>query len=153
MLHQAVHVIGLVGGVGDEGVQLSVLLRDRGEIGFYVVDRRLVEVVARQVGQQRAHVVEGVGLIRGHVVGDARLGVVRVGSAELLEGDVLAGHGLDDVRAGDEHVRGLVDHDDEVGDGGGVDGTTRARAHDERDLRDHAGCLHVAVEDLAVEAQ
>ena len=77
-------------------------------------------------------------LVGAHVVRDAGLGVVRARAAELLELDVLAGDRLDDVGAGDEHVRGLVDHDDEVGDGGGVDGAAGARAHDQRDLRDDA---------------
>ena len=78
---------------------------------------------------------------------------MRVRTAQFLEGDILTRHRLDDIRAGDEHVRGLVDHDDEVCDGGGVDGSSGARAHDERDLRDDARGLHIAVEDLAVQAQ
>lgn len=44
-----------------------------------------------------------------------------VGAAEFLHGDVFTGDGLDDVGSGDEHLAGLVDHDDEVGQGGGVD--------------------------------
>jgi hypothetical protein len=78
---------------------------------------------------------------------------VRAGAAELLERDLLAGHRLDDVGPGDEHVRGLVDHDDEVGDRGGVDRPARARSHDQRDLRDDARGVHVALEDLRVQAQ
>ena len=73
--------------------------------------------------------------------------------AELLELDLLAGHRLDHLGAGDEHVRGLLDHEDEVGHGGGVDGAAGARAHDQADLRDHAGALDVADEDVAVGAQ
>ncbi len=84
---------------------------------------------------------------------DPRLGVVGHRSAELLELHLLAGHGLDHVGAGDEHVRGLLHHEDEVGHGGRVDGAARARAHDQRDLRDHAGALHVAHEHVAVGAE
>jgi len=72
---------------------------------------------------------------------------------ELLHGDVLAGDGLDDARAGDEHLGGLVDHDDEVGEGGGVDVAAGRRAHDQRDLRDDAGGEGVAAEDLRVQAE
>ena len=86
-------------------------------------------------------------------MGVARLGVVGAGAAELLHRDVLAGDGLDDVGAGDEHVGGAVDHDREVGDRGGVDVPAGAGAHDQRDLRDDAGGVHVAAEDLAVEAE
>ena len=81
------------------------------------------------------------------------LAVVRACAAELVEADVLAGDRLDDVGTGDEHVRGLVDHHGEVGDGGGVDRAAGARAHDQRDLRDDAGGQDVAAEDLAVEAE
>ncbi len=86
-------------------------------------------------------------------MGVARLGVVGARAAEVLHRDVLAGDGLDDVGTGDEHRRGLVDHDREVGDGGGVDVAAGAVAHDHRDLRDDAGGVHVAAEDLAVQAE
>ena len=118
-----------------------------------VVHDRLVEVVLRQERQQRLDVLDRVVLVGGHVVAVARLGVVGARAAEVLHRDVLAGDGLDHVGAGDEHLRGLVDHDREVGDGGGVDVAAGAVAHDHRDLRDHARGVHVALEDLAVEAE
>ena len=86
-------------------------------------------------------------------MGVARLGVVGPGAAEVLHRHVLAGDGLDDVGSGDEHRGGLVDHDREVGDGGGVDVAAGAVAHDHADLRDDARGVHVASEDLAVEAE
>ena len=116
-------------------------------------DRRVVEVVLRQVGEQRLGVLQGVVLVGAHVVGVARLGVVGPGAAELLHRDVLAGDGLDHVGTGDEHVGGAVDHDREVGDRGGVDVAAGAGAHDQADLRDHAAGVDVALEDLAVEAE
>ncbi len=70
---------------------------------------------------------------------DTGLDHVGVGAAEVFHRDVLAGDGLDDVGAGDEHLAGLVDHDDEVGQRGGVDVTAGGGAHDQRDLRDDAG--------------
>ena len=83
----------------------------------------------------------------------ARFRHVGLGAAEFLHGDVLAGDGLDDVGSGDEHLAGLVDHDHEVGQRGGVDVPAGRGAHDQGDLRDHAGGLDVVVEDLAVEPQ
>ena len=62
----------------------------------------------------------------------------------------LAGGGVDDVRAADEHVGVLPRHDDEIREGGRVGGAAGAGAGDDRDLRDHAGEQHVAEEDLAV---
>ncbi len=122
-------------------------------IGVVVEPRALVEVVLRQVGEQRLHVLERVVLVGAHVVGVARLGVVGARAAEVLHRDVLAGDGLDHVGPGDEHRGGLVDHHGEVGDGRGVDVATGAVAHDHRDLRDDARGVHVAAEDLAVQAE
>jgi hypothetical protein len=50
-------------------------------------------------------------------------------------------------------VAGAVDHHREVGDRGRVHRSTRTRAHDQRDLRDHPGAAHVADEDLAIEPE
>ena len=76
--------------------------------------------------------------------------VVGHGAAELVLGDLFVGDGLDDVGAGDEHVGGVVDHEDEVGDGGRIDGSAGAGAHDGGDLRDDAGGEGVAQEDVGV---
>ena len=78
---------------------------------------------------------------------------MRRGAAELLERDLLAGDGLHDLGAGDEHVRGLLDHQHEVGHRGRVDGAARAGPHDQADLRDDPGGLDVAPEDLRVPTQ
>src|SRR5665811_112266 len=76
-----------------------------------------------------------------------------MGAAQFFHRDVFAGDGLDDVRSGDEHVRRLVDHDREIGDGRRVDVTTGARAHNERDLGDDARGVHIPTEDFAVQAE
>src|SRR2546427_7702010 len=70
--------------------------------------------------------------------------------AEILERDILAGHGLDYFGTGDEHVRGPLRHDDEVRHGGAVHGASRARTEDRADLRDDPGCEDVSEEDLRV---
>ena len=75
------------------------------------------------------------------------------GPAELLERHLFAGDRLDHVGTGDEHVRLLPDHEDEVGHGRRVDGAARARPEDHADLGHHAGRQHVAVEDAAVAGQ
>jgi hypothetical protein len=152
-----VHVVRLVGRVRDQRVQLKVFLgevvldgarvRRRGQA------RGLGATVARQVAEQFLDVLQRVFFVGGDVVRDARLGHVGVGAAEILHGHVFAGDCLDHVRAGHEHLAGLVDHHGEVGQRGGVDVAACGRAHDQRDLRDHAGRLHVAVEDFGVQAE
>ncbi|MPM58240.1 hypothetical protein SDC9_105071 [bioreactor metagenome] len=118
-----------------------------------LVDGGVLEVVLRQVGDQLADVLESVGLIDRQIVGVARLGVVGTATAEFLHRDVLAGHRADDLGAGDEHLTGLVDHDDEVGECRRIDVAAGSRAHDHADLRDDSGGLHISQEDVAVGTQ
>ena len=113
----------------------------------------LGEVVVGKVAEQCPGVVESIVLVASQVVRDAGLLVVGESAPQLLHADILTRDGLDHVGSGHEHLAGLVDHDDEVGEGGGVDGAARSRAHDDRDLGDDAGCMGVATEDLAVLAQ
>ena len=129
------HVVGLIRRIRDQGVQFEVL------VGEVVLDctrvrrrgsaRRLAEVVGRQIAQQLADIVEGILLAGGDVVRGAGLGHVGLSATEFLHGDVLTGDGFDDVRSGDEHLAGLVDHDDEVGQRGGVHVSARRRTHDQ----------------------
>ena len=144
------HVVRLGGDVGDDRRQLRLgAVRGVGRRH----ERRGVEVVLRQVGEELAHHLQAVLLgVRGEV-GDARPRGVALGPAELLHGDVLAGDGLDDLRAGDEHVARLAHHEDEVGDRGAVDGAAGGRAHDHGDLRDDPARADVAEEDVGVAAE
>ena len=126
-------------------------------VGILAVDRirrrgvrRRVAVVLREEGDEVARLLETRLLVRCREVRDTRFRRVRRGTAELLEAHVLPGHRLHDVGPGDEHVRGLLDHEHEVGDRGRVDSASRTRAHHERDLRHDPGRLHVAPEDLCV---
>ena len=86
-------------------------------------------------------------------MGDTGLRRMSAGAAELLEGDVLAGHGLHDVGPGDEHVRRPLGHQHEVGHRRRVHRAAGAGTEDERELWDHAGCLDVAPEDLGVSSE
>src|SRR5216683_4946976 len=83
-------------------------------------------------------------------MGDAAGGVVGHRAAELLLGDFLVRDGLDDVGAGDEHVRGFACHEDEIGDGWGVDGAAGTRAHDGANLRDDSAGKRIAQENIGV---
>ena len=78
---------------------------------------------------------------------------MRHGATKLIFGDLFEGHGLDYVRPGNKHVRSLVDHQHEVGDGRRIDGTSGAWSHDRRNLRNHAAIQRVAQENVGIPRQ
>src|SRR6266849_2008958 len=141
------HVVGLV----------RVLRDDRGErrvapVGGVLGGNhgRVVQVVGGHEGEQLAHRGERLGLVGALEVRDAAPRVVRVGAAQLLLRHLLVRHGADHVGTGDEHVAGVLHHEDEVGHGGGVDRAAGPRTHDAGDLRDDARGEHVAEKDVGV---
>ena len=71
-------------------------------------------------------------------------------AAEFFERHVLARHRLHHIGSGDEHVRGLAHHEDEVGHRWRIDGATGTGPEDDRDLRHDARRLHIASEDAAI---
>ena len=150
------HVVRLVRRVRDQRVEFPVGLCDLqagpGVTGR-VQHRRIVEVVGGQVGQQFPGEFQAVVLVLGLVVRDPGLGVVRAGAAQFLEAHFLPGHRLDHIRAGDEHVRGALDHQREIGDGGGVHGASGARPHDQGYLGDDARRGDVAEKNLGEQPQ
>ncbi len=158
------HEVAVVDDMADDRLDVVGLRRrvrdDRVELGRAAVagvvgahDRHGLEVVLRQEREQVAGLVAERVLVVGDEVGDARALRVRVGAAEVLERDLLAGDRAHDLGPGDEHVRGAARHQHEIGDRRRVDRPARARAHDERDLRDHAGGHDVAPEDLGVASE
>ena len=86
-------------------------------------------------------------------MGGAALRVVGHRPAELVLRHLLVGDRANDVGPGDEHVARPLDHHREVGDGRRIDGSTGARPHDGRELRDDAGSERVAQEDVRVAGQ
>lgn len=75
------------------------------------------------------------------------------GATEVLGVDILARDGLDDLRAGEKHIAGLLLHEDEVGEGRRIDRATGAGAEDGGDLGNDARGKDVALEDLAIARQ
>ena len=59
---------------------------------------------------------------------------MHVCTAELFKADLFVRDGFDDIWPGDEHVRGVLDHEDEIGDRRRVDRAASAGAHDQRDF-------------------
>ena len=151
-----VHVVRLVRRVRDQGVEFEIFLVQ----GMSPRCRRPPQVRAGAgprcgccwAGTTAARGRSRGVLVGGDIAGGTRLGHVGVRAAQFFHRHLLAGDGLDDVGAGDEHLAGLVDHHDEVGERG-VHVTTGGSTDDERDLRDDTRGADVAVEDLPVEAE
>ena len=149
-LHQLLHVVGHVGVSGHDVVQggVSALAGVVAHAG-----RHAVLVVQGKVVVEGAHSAEHLHVVVVSSVGNAGLLGVDGGTSQLLLGDVLSSHGLHHIGTGDEHVRGIAHHEDEIGDGGGVHSTSSAGSHDQGDLGDHSGRQSVALEDLRVSGQ
>ena len=113
----------------------------------------LCKVIRGQELEELTHKVESVFLVLSQVGAGTGHRVVLTRTTEGLHVHILTGHGLNDVRAGNEHVRGLIHHDDVVSQSGGVSGTASAGAHNDRNLRNHAGRTHVHAENVSKHRQ
>ena len=143
-------IVGFVGRIGDQRIELRTqplrIVGGRDE-------RRVVEIVLRDEREQAPGLLVHLVFVGGDEVVDAGLRRVRHRAAQLFEGNVLTGDGLDDLGAGDEHLRDAFDHDREVGDRRRVHRAAGARAGDQADLRNHPRGLNVAPKNLGVTAQ
>ena len=138
---------------GESGTTSSSAVADTMRIVVAVEARRVLAIVLRDEGEERARQLDEVLFVGGDEMRDAAARRVGRRAAELFERHLLARDRLDDLGAGDEHLRDLFGHEDEVGDRRRVDGAAGARPGDQADLRDHAAGLNVAPEDLGVPAE
>ena len=74
-------------------------------------------------------------------------------AAELLYRYVFTRNRFYYLRTGDEHIRVLLGHHDEVRKSGAVNGTTSAGAEDNGNLRNNARSKDITLEDLCVTCQ
>ena len=151
-LNDRTHVIRLVRRIRDQGVQIQIVYRHHGLL-VVLQGQGLSKVVRRQEFQKLTHKIERVFFILSQVGAGTGHGVVLTRTTEGLHVHILTGHGLNDVRAGNEHVRSLIHHDDVVSQSGGVRGTAGAGAHNDRNLRNHAGRTHIHTENIGKHRQ
>ena len=127
---------------------VGILVRGRHDAAQLVdVVERLLErpgalrrqlVVPVPLGDDLARHADAVGVVLGHPFGDARDGGVHLRAAQLLVGGDLAGRGLQQRRAGQEHLGLVAHHDDVVGEARQVGAARGRRAVHHGDLRDAA---------------
>ena len=141
------HVVRLIRRIRDDrGEDLIHPLGtvERGE------ERSDLHVVLRQEREEVADLIHRRAIVRHDEVRHAGPGRMGVGAAEFFHRHVFTGHGLDDLRTGDEQVGRLFDLVDEVGDGRRIHRTAGAGSHDDRDLGDDARRTHVPFEDAPI---
>src|SRR5215217_7812026 len=146
------HVVRLIRRIGDQRVKITVPIIWLEPI-FHIEDRRFLEVVLWQEADQGPYEGNRVFFICSEIVGVSGLGVVGASAAQILHRYIFACHCLDHVRTSDEHLRGLIDHDHEVGKCWGVDVATSSRSHDQRNLRNDTRRVRIAAEDFTVKAE
>ena len=142
-----VHIVRLVGAVGNNLVQRVFLAVDGvicGNVGRFLAV--VLGNIADELFDSGHNLFFGVA---GKVCHTALAGV-HAGAAKLLLGHLLAKHLLHYCGAGEEHIAGVLAHNGEVGEGGGVNRTAGARAKDGRNLRHNAAGEDVALENLCI---
>ena len=144
------HIIGPVGVIGNHLVQGRILA-----VGVILgwVFRRWLQVILGQITQQSLDSGEASLLRTVYKVGHAADAVVGLCTPQPLPRHHLSSHGLDHVRAGDEHLADVFHHKDEVGERRRVDRAASARTQDDRDLGNDARGHGVLVEDLPKASQ
>ena len=71
-------------------------------------------------------------------MGHPALGAMGLSTAQIFFRDFLVGHGLNDLGPSNKHVAVGFYHEDKICDRRRVNGATRARPHDRRNLRHDA---------------
>ena len=111
---------------------------------------RRIEIVRRQEAKELAQHGEALLIVVRKEVRDAGNFVVRGCAAQLFLRNLFVRDRADDIRAGDEHVGGLVDHEDEISDGRRIDRPACAGSHDSGELRNDTRGKRVAQENIRV---
>ena len=74
-------------------------------------------------------------------------------AAQFFRRHFFIGYGFHNIGAGHEHVGGVADHENEIGNGRRIHIAPRAWAHNHGDLGNNAGSQSVALENLGIAAQ
>ena len=153
--------------VGDGLNHVLDVVRQHGVCGNDRIERRIgarnrigcraswgiVQIVGWKKAHQLANHREAFRVVSGGKVRHAAGGVVRHRAAQVVLGDVFMRNGLDDVRAGDEHVGRIARHENKIGDRRRIHSAARAGPHDRADLRNHAAGQRISQKNIGVTRQ
>ncbi len=141
------HIVGLVRIIGNDLVQ--AVLDTCGIIGA-LNKWSFLHIVLRDERNETTNLGYSLLLGSGNEMCHAGFGGMHLGTTQLLNRHILTRHALHNLRAGDEHVRVLLGHHDEVRESRGVNRTAGTRAKDHTDLRHNARCKDITLEDLGI---
>ena len=141
------HVVRRIGIIGNNRVQFFVLT-----VGVVVGlnQRRIFQIVRRQEAEQITNLFNAIFLVFRREMCHARTAVVSHCAAEFFSGDFFGGNGFDNRRPRDEHLTGIFDHVNKIGDCRRIHSAARARSHDNGNLRNDAARRRVAEENSRV---
>lgn len=119
-MDQFLHVIGLVGTVGDQRVEPRFQPR---RVVMERPDRRFFAIVERQEIEQQPHMFQRLDVVFISAIGNRGFFRMGRGPTQLFGSDDLVGDRLHHIRPGHEHVRGVAHHEDKIGHGRRIDRT------------------------------
>ena len=150
MLEHILHVVGMIRFRRNQGIQGSVRPINRVVTSFA---RRLFQIVGRHKTQQLANHREALGIILGGKVRHAGSLVVRHGPAELVFRHLFMRHQPNHIRPGNEHVRRMFHHQNEIRNRGRIHRSPGARPHNRRNLRHHPAIQRIAQKNIRIPRQ
>ena len=129
------HIIGLVGIIRDERIKAHIPA-----LGIIKARpfRHAGLIVGGQEIYQSTDLQQSLDIIIEGTIRNRGFGGVDGGTTEFLVAYHLICHGFHHIRTGDIHIGAVTHHEDEIGHGGGIHITARARPHDHGNLRNHA---------------
>jgi len=148
-INHVTNVVRAIRTIGNDAVERFFHAADR---IFGNNARRLFVVILRQIAEQLLDKVKAIffrfrGQMR-HAAGAH----VHARAAQVINRNLLARHGLDNFRPGQEHIA-LAGHDDEIGQSRRIHCAACARTKNDGNLRDDAGRFDVTHEHFAVSSQ
>ena len=147
---QLLHVVRLVGIGRNQQIQLRIdTVRAIGGRNEW----RLFHIVIRQERHQLTYLQDTIHIVIRRAMSHSGTGAMHFRASQILHRNLFLRHAFHDLRAGDKHVARLFYHKDKVRQRRRVNRSTRARAHNGANLRDHAGGQRVPEEYLGISRQ
>ena len=144
------HIVRQIGIIRNQAVQFVFQTIDR-VVAYH--HRRFFEVVGRQIRKQITDQRNTFFFVFYHKMRNARFGRVNFCTSQVFCTDIFAGNGFYHLRSGNEHVRTLIGHQDEIGQGRRVYGSTGTGAENSGYLWNNPGSQDVTLENFSISCQ